>query len=807
MSDAATASQESRSRLHKYPLIRKILLFFPVELLLFQIRSNLLSTISWLILTLFVTGHMGKTFGIQYLFLEPEYLSDVNYVSFYILGLALGGFIIGYNISGFITHSRNFPFLATLSKPFLKYCLNNFIIPTTFITIYIYEYTVFHWSIHYRFDWDYYYKLLGLIAGLFSFITLALTYFFTFSKDIQKLFGLQTDDVDKRKRKIRKKISPVKFHLSKDLPLYKISSASNRDIWEVETYLTAPFVIRAARSVSHYDQSMLNKVLSSNHFHAFMFVVFSIITLLTLGIFREISWLMMPAGASILILFTVFIMLAGALNFVFRKWTTVVTIILIVIYNALSLKELITSRNYVYGLDYDKQPVLYNPDAMADSLIGDSIYDADILYHKQMLGNWKKKFKNGLTPEGKKPKIIFINCSGGGSRAAMWTLVALQTADSLLQGRLMQHTYLITGSSGGMIGSSYFREMYRKKLDIEYTGLYHDSLAADMGEDLLNPIATSIALNDYFIRTRHFTYAGHTYPQDRGTAFEERLNKITHGYLDKTFASYREEEFNARIPMMIMTPTLISDGRRLLISNHPMSFISYKALNNQTYKPWIEDIEFSRVFKDYGADNLKMLTAIRMNATFPYILPPVSLPTIPVTSVMDAGIRDNYGIRTSVKYAYHLRDWILTNTDGVIFLEISDSPRINQELQQDKRPINSALEGLALPLGALFWNITINQVYNNEQDMKYVSSLLNGKLYHIKFDLTDFKDDAVSLSLHLTEKEKSKVRNSVYLSSNKQAILELYQLLALNLYSGKYIHPYLIELQNLRNGRIRKNSN
>jgi hypothetical protein len=174
---------------------------------------------------------------------------------------------------------------------------------------------------------------------------------------------------------------------------------------------------------------------------------------------------------------------------------------------------------------------------------------------------------------------------------------------------------------------------------------------------------------------------------------------------------------------------------------------------------------------------------------------------------MDAGIRDNYGIRTSVKYAYHLRDWILSNTDGIIFLEISDSPRVNQELQNDKRPFNSALEGLALPLGALFSNITINQVYNNEQDMKYLSTLLNGMLYHIKFDLTDFNDHAVSLSLHLTEKEKSRIRNSVYLSSNKQAILELYQLLALNLYDGKDIHPYLQEIKNIRNERIRKNVN
>ncbi len=40
---------------------------------------------------------------------------------------------------------------------------------------------------------------------------------------------------------------------------------------------------------------------------------------------------------------------------------------------------------------------------------------------------------------------------------------------------------------------------------------------------------------------------------------------------------------------------------------------------------------------------MRLLTALRINATFPYVLPNVWLPSKPVIDVMDAGLRDNYG--------------------------------------------------------------------------------------------------------------------------------------------------------------------
>jgi hypothetical protein len=67
-----------------------------------------------------------------------------------------------------------------------------------------------------------------------------------------------------------------------------------------------------------------------------------------------------------------------------------------------------------------------------------------------------------------------------------------------------------------------------------------------------------------------------------------------------------------------------------------------------------------------------MLTILRMNATFPIVLPNVWLPTTPVIDVMDGGLRDNYGVENSLRFLSHMKGWIEKNTRGVLVLQIRD---------------------------------------------------------------------------------------------------------------------------------------
>ncbi len=65
-----------------------------------------------------------------------------------------------------------------------------------------------------------------------------------------------------------------------------------------------------------------------------------------------------------------------------------------------------------------------------------------------------------------------------------------------------------------------------------------------------------------------------------------------------------------------------------------------------------------------------------MNATYPYVLPNVHLPSMPGIEVLDAGFRDNYGIVSAVRFIHVFKDWILKNTSGVVMVQISSSENI-----------------------------------------------------------------------------------------------------------------------------------
>src|SRR6185503_20388927 len=112
---------------------------FPIQLLLLHFRKSQVLLIFWFILFLTLTGNFMKLFGANALFLAPEYLGNVNAGGAAITGMATAVFIMSWNITTFILHSMRFRFLATTSKPFLKYCLNNAVIPVCFLLVYFFE--------------------------------------------------------------------------------------------------------------------------------------------------------------------------------------------------------------------------------------------------------------------------------------------------------------------------------------------------------------------------------------------------------------------------------------------------------------------------------------------------------------------------------------------------------------------------------------------------------------------------------------------------------------------------------------------
>src|SRR6478752_6630601 len=109
----------------------------PVQLVFLHFRRYQVLLLFWIILFATISGHFLKPYGADSLMLAPEYLGHVSALSAAFAGFAAGAYIMSWNITTFILHSRHIKFLATTAQPFLKYCINNAVIPLIFLLCYL----------------------------------------------------------------------------------------------------------------------------------------------------------------------------------------------------------------------------------------------------------------------------------------------------------------------------------------------------------------------------------------------------------------------------------------------------------------------------------------------------------------------------------------------------------------------------------------------------------------------------------------------------------------------------------------------
>lgn len=70
-----------------HPTVQRVAYFFPFQLFLLHLKQNHLLLLFWILLSGFITGAMGQTYGVPYLFLDPEYMGRVDFWSFLLLDL------------------------------------------------------------------------------------------------------------------------------------------------------------------------------------------------------------------------------------------------------------------------------------------------------------------------------------------------------------------------------------------------------------------------------------------------------------------------------------------------------------------------------------------------------------------------------------------------------------------------------------------------------------------------------------------------------------------------------------------------
>jgi hypothetical protein len=738
------------SRATVKPIIHGIRYFFPLVLLFRHLKHNLIGLLYWVFFFAIVTDNLGRAFGIPFLFLSPEYQGDVNFWSFVLLGFSFGGLTMAFNSYSYIRLGPHFPFLATVHKPFLKFCLNNAVIPVVFNVTYILRMIEFQRVEEFADTGTITGYICAYLMGFMLFVGIALAYFFPANKNFFDLLGRNRTAAVKPTRWLR---------LSQGKTLRYAAEGKHPLYW----YIGKGFRLHQCRSTRHYSPVLLQQVFAQNRISTTIFEVTTVLTFVMLGLFGGSSFFDVPAAMSIVMLLTIILMLFSALVSWLKNWTYVLLIGLLLSMNYLSQNwGVFQFENQAYGLNYSEEDrMFYNTATIRSFSEDEDAAHKDSLNYIRLLNNWKAQ-----TGE-EKPVLFMLNTSGGGSRSATWMFQVMRYCDSLSGGSFSRHTALITGASGGMVGAAYYRSLLLRVKNGDKLDMNDPALFSAISEDLLNKLSFAASTNDIFFRYQSRLKTGNAYNYDRGMAFEEDLNENTNSVMDESLEYFRKPEQKGVIPVMIFSPTIVNDGRRLLISSQKLSFMTANNRNPQGTIRGYENIDIHQLLSRNSVDQMRFTSVLRMNATFPFVLPMVTLPTTPTIQIMDAGTRDNFGVKTMMQWINAMEDWIEQNTSGIVVIQIRDTRKL---LAGDEVRQIAFLDKFSLPFSNVYGNFPRTQDFDQEELLKMATFDRSFPLRMVSINLREGSKDRISLSWHLTSKEKFKIKKAVLSKENQRNI-------------------------------------
>lgn len=730
----------------KKNLYERIRYSFPVQLLILHLKKNLLLLALWLVLFAIIFEWVAPRFGVHKQFLMPEYHGVSGFFSFFIAGFAVGGFFSAFHLYSYILHSYRFSFIHTLRHPFRVFAMNNAIIPLVYIVIFCWK--AIHFAVHEE-ELPLMHACMNLffwVSGITAFQLIVLSYFLV------------------RSRNSKTHLTDFENHELKNL----IEADKRLEKWRVSYYLSEKMHFVPARSTEHYSKERLEEALRKHQLNATRFEVFLLLSFIALGTFSHLPELALPSSASLMFLFTLALVFLAVLHHRLKGWSAALLLALLALMNFTYTKwNGLQLESRAFGLDYSNNITL---DSLHMAAPTKDEIESSIHTWEGTLDKWLA----ARQAEGDSlPKLVILNVSGGGSRSAYWVMKSFLHADSLCQGDLFSHVVMMTGASGGMLGAAYLHELERsqalKPADTKTKSQFCDAISTD----LLNPIFASFTMNDWFIRYKFAKEGNTAYVKDRGFAFERALASATSNTLDVRMRDYANDEREGKIPTLIFSPTIVNEGKRLIVSNMPTSFMCANTALIETSRSLPDNIEFTRLFKDNHPENTSLLSLLRMNATFPYILPMVTLPTTPVWYCMDAGLRDNFGTKTTTEFLAAMQPWIDQHTSGVVVISIHDLPK-GSDLG-DGTP--TLVSELTMPLGSVYGNLTRTQDHNFDEALQYVANGYKRPIDVVSFELIQDKSWDVSLSWHLTKKEKRYINNALQFRETKEQMQRLQKLL------------------------------
>jgi hypothetical protein len=256
---------------------------------------------------------------------------------------------------------------------------------------------------------------------------------------------------------------------------------------------------------------------------------------------------------------------------------------------------------------------------------------------------------------------------------------------------------------------------------------------------------------------------------DRGRGLEDGWRNQLDEALDQPLHGLAKGEQEGWRPILVFSPMMVEDGRRLLISNEPLGYLTdtvWPSLDNPNQQSHsTAAVEFDVLFPH--AQEFRVSTAARMSATFPYISPAAILPTRPRRRVVDAGYYDNYGIDLASSWIFHHARVLTQQYTKVLMIQIRDA------LDEDSRrnlasppgqgsQVSRGLEGFTSPPEGALTARTSVMAYRNDRQLQVLNGLLTALTHNPQFFKTIlFENPAkVSMSWYVAREELEALENA-----------------------------------------------
>jgi hypothetical protein len=342
--------------------------------------------------------------------------------------------------------------------------------------------------------------------------------------------------------------------------------------------------------------------------------------------------------------------------------------------------------------------------------------------------------------QGGKPKLVLVAVSGGAARSALWVALVLDMLGQKIQG-FASHIRVFSGASGGMVGAAYYvaalrryRDEGRAKVDPALKEFPADKVVTTINRDSLDVVAKQLLLRDLPSILQFWSQSN-----DRGRVLEATWEG---GGLNVPFGEFAQDELDGCIPSLILSPMMVEDGRRLIISNLELPYMTAAAdrtlIDRETETRYgrrlsTSAVEFRTLFDDpKRPPDLPLSTAVRMSASFPYVSPAVNLPTEPLRSVVDAGYYDNYGISVATSWLFRHRDRLRDLTSGVVLVQIRDQvsqeSRLGTGAVKKPGPLHYIWDGFRFfssPLQGAGSARYASTSFRNDEYLMHLSAMLN----------------------------------------------------------------------------------